>query len=147
MTTLISTTPMVIKSPKGGNISKVAIVTDSSAYLPPDLLEKYNITVTPQVLIWGNETFLDGVDIQPDEFYKRLATSKVMPTTSQVAIVTMKAAFEKRITELEAEAARQPSFLGQCNLLTRHARCCRKRLTKSRSWTPIQQPWRWDSMS
>jgi DegV family protein with EDD domain len=80
-------------------MSKVAVVTDSSAYLPPDLLEKYNITVTPQVLIWGDETFLDGVDILPDEFYKRLATSRVMPTTSQVAIVTMKTTFEKLLTE------------------------------------------------
>ena len=51
------------------------------------------------MLIWGDETFLDGVDILPDEFYKRLATSKVMPTTSQVAIVTMKAAFEKLLAE------------------------------------------------
>ncbi len=80
-------------------MSKVAVVTDSSAYLPPDLLEKYNITVTPQGLIWGDETFLDGVDILPDEFYKRLATSKVMPTTSQVAIITMKTAFEKLLAE------------------------------------------------
>jgi len=80
-------------------MSKVAVVTDSTAYLPPDLVEKYSITVTPQVLIWGDETFLDGVDILPDEFYKRLATSKVMPTTSQVAIVTMKASFEKLLAE------------------------------------------------
>ena len=47
---------------------KVAVVTDSSAYLPPVLEEKYNISVTPQVLIWGNENFLDGVDILPVEF-------------------------------------------------------------------------------
>ena len=80
-------------------MSKVVVVTDSSAYLPPVLEEKYNITVTPQVHIWGNETFFDGVDILPDEFYKRLATSKVMPTTSQVAIVTMKTAFEKLLTK------------------------------------------------
>jgi DegV family protein with EDD domain len=78
---------------------KVAVVTDSTAYLPPDLLEKYSITVTPQVIIWGEETFRDGVDILPDEFYKRLATSKVMPTTSQVAIVSMKAAFENLLAE------------------------------------------------
>jgi DegV family protein with EDD domain len=78
---------------------KVALVTDSTAYLPPDLLEKYHISVTPQVLIWGDQTFQDGVDIMPDDFYKRLATSKTMPTTSQVAIVTMKDAFEKLLTE------------------------------------------------
>jgi DegV family protein with EDD domain len=75
-------------------MSKVAIVTDSTAYLPDDLLKQYSITVTPQILIWGDETFQDGVDIQPNEFYRKLETSKTMPTTSQVAIVTMKAAFE-----------------------------------------------------
>jgi DegV family protein with EDD domain len=75
-------------------MSKVAIVTDSTAYLPNDLLKEYSITVVPQILIWGDETLQDGVDILPDEFYKRLRTAKVMPTTSQVAIVTVKAAFE-----------------------------------------------------
>jgi len=73
---------------------KIAIVTDSTAYIPPDLVEKYNLTVAPQVLIWGEETYQDGVDIQPDEFYERLKTTKVMPTTSQVSIATMKSIFE-----------------------------------------------------
>lgn len=76
-------------------MSKVAVITDSTAYIPQDLLKANNITVVPQVLIWGDETFRDGVDIMPDDFYKRLATAKVMPSTSQVAIVDMKAAFEK----------------------------------------------------
>jgi DegV family protein with EDD domain len=80
---------------KGEAMSKVAIVTDSTAYLPNDLLKQYSISVTPQILIWGDETFQDGVDIQPNEFYRKLETAKTMPTTSQVAIVTMKAAFEK----------------------------------------------------
>jgi len=80
-------------------MSKVAIVTDSTAYIPPDLLKQYNITVAPQVLIWGDETFQDGVDIQPDEFYRRLETAKVMPTTSQVSPVTMKIIFEKLLAE------------------------------------------------
>jgi DegV family protein with EDD domain len=80
-------------------MSKVAIVTDSTAYIPSELLNKYSITVTPQILIWGDETFQDGVDIQPDEFYRKLETAKIMPTTSQVAIITMKTTFE---TLLEA---------------------------------------------
>lgn len=75
-------------------MSKIAIVTDSTAYIPSDLIQKYNLTVTPQVLIWGEETFRDGVDIQPDEFYARLKTAKVMPTTSQVTPITMKTTFE-----------------------------------------------------
>jgi DegV family protein with EDD domain len=76
-------------------MSKVAVITDSTAYIPVDLLNQYGITVTPQVLIWGDETFQDGVDILPDEFYKRLSTAKVMPTTSQVSIITMKIVFEE----------------------------------------------------
>ncbi len=72
----------------------VAFVTDSTAYIPTDLVKQYAITVAPQVLIWGDETFRDGVDIQSDEFYARLKTSKIMPTTSQVSVVTMQGIFE-----------------------------------------------------
>jgi DegV family protein with EDD domain len=83
--------------PSGGNMSKIALVTDSTAYIPSDLVEKHNLTVMPQVLIWGEETFQDGVDIQPDEFYARLKTAKTMPTTSQVTPITMKTTFEDLI--------------------------------------------------
>ena len=64
--------------------SKIAIITDSTAYLPTEFLQKYNIHVAPQVLIWGDDTYEDGVDILPSEFYSRLKTAKVMPSTSQV---------------------------------------------------------------
>lgn len=64
-------------------MSKVAIITDSTAYIPDDLLAQYPIRVVPQVLIWGEETYQDGIDIQPDEFYKRLPKASVSPTTSQ----------------------------------------------------------------
>ena len=80
-------------------MSKIAIVTDSTAYIPPDLIQKHNLTVTPQILIWGEETFQDGVDIQHDEFYARLRTAKVMPSTSQVSPVTMKSTFESLIEQ------------------------------------------------
>ena len=65
-------------------MSKVAIVTDSTAYIPQDLVNQYNIQVAPQILIWGQETFQDGVDILPSEYYARLKNAKVMPSTSQV---------------------------------------------------------------
>lgn len=74
-------------------MSKTAIVTDSTSWIPRDLLTKHNITVAPQVLIWGEQTLNDGVDIQPKEFYERIKTAKVMATTSQVPIVTMQAIF------------------------------------------------------
>jgi DegV family protein with EDD domain len=80
-------------------MSKIALVTDSTAYIPSDLVQKHNLTVTPQVLIWGEETFQDGVDIQPGEFYARLKTAKTMPTTSQVSPATMKSTFEGLIEQ------------------------------------------------
>lgn len=80
-------------------MSKVAIVTDSTAYFPKDIVEKYNITVIPQVLIWGEETMKDGVDIQPTEFYTRLQTADVIPTTSQATVADFKAIFEKLIQD------------------------------------------------
>jgi DegV family protein with EDD domain len=80
-------------------MSKVAIVTDSTAYIPQEMLKRYPITVLPQVLIWGEETFRDGVDIQPVEFYTRLAKATVMPSTSQVTPVE----FEKAFRSLNAQ--------------------------------------------
>jgi len=55
--------------------NKVAIVTDSTAYLPQDCLKQYNISVTPLSVIWDERMYRDGVDILPGEFYKRLAES------------------------------------------------------------------------
>lgn len=75
-------------------MSKIAIVTDSTSFLPADLVKKHNITVMPQVLIWGEETFKDGIDIQPSEFYTRLKTAKTMPSTSQVSPAVMQIAFQ-----------------------------------------------------
>ncbi len=80
-------------------MAKIAVVTDSTTYLPPDLIKKYNISIAPQVLIWGEETFKDGVDIQSQEFFTRLKTAKVMPTTSQVAVVSFQEIFQDLINK------------------------------------------------
>ncbi len=78
---------------------KVAIITDSTAYLPDDLVNKHNITILPLEVIWGNEVFKDGVDISANEFYARLQTAKTMPSTSQVTIPYMQDAFERLVAE------------------------------------------------
>jgi DegV family protein with EDD domain len=75
-------------------MSKIALVTDSTTYMPPELVKKYNISVAPQVLIWGEKTYKDGVDIQSGEFFTRLKTAKEMPTTSQVAVVSFQEIFQ-----------------------------------------------------
>lgn len=60
------------------------IVTDSSAYLPPDLVATHPIRVIPLTLNWDGQTYRDGVDIQATEFYNRLSTSSTLPSTSQI---------------------------------------------------------------
>jgi len=80
-------------------MSKVAIVTDSTAYIPNDILKEYPITVAPLVLIWGNESYEDGVDIQPTEFYTRLKDAKVMPSTSQVTPASFQKIFKRLLDE------------------------------------------------
>ena len=78
-------------------MSKVALVTDSTTYMPPELVKKYNISVAPQVVIWGDETYKDGVDIGSQEFFTRLKTAKNMPTTSQVAVISFQEIFQNLV--------------------------------------------------
>lgn len=66
--------------------ARVKIVTDSTAYLSPQTVARYDIRVVPLKVIFGNESFAEGVDITNEEFYQRLAKSKVLPTTSQPPI-------------------------------------------------------------
>ena len=78
---------------------KTAFVVDSTAYIPPDQVQQFDIKVIPQVLIWDDETLLDGVDIQPTAFYERLRESKTMPTTSQATIGAFKEVFAPLVDE------------------------------------------------
>jgi DegV family protein with EDD domain len=80
-------------------MSKVALVTDSTSYIPRDIREKYPITVVPQVVIWDGQTYEDDVTITPEQFYTRLRTAKVMPSTSQVSVVNMHKAFSSLLEQ------------------------------------------------
>ena len=64
-------------------MSKVAVVTDSTINIPADLAKPYPLYVVPLQLIWGDDTYRDNVDITPAEFYARLRTAKINPSTSQ----------------------------------------------------------------
>jgi len=64
-------------------VRKVAVVTDSTADLPPTLAAMRAITVVPLTLHFDGKSLLDGVDITPEEFYRLLPTATAHPTTSQ----------------------------------------------------------------
>jgi len=67
-------------------MNKVIIVTDSTAYLPQEYIDELPIKVVPLTVNWDGETYRDGVDIKPDEFYTRLGKSSTLPTTSQATV-------------------------------------------------------------
>ncbi len=53
-------------------MSQVAVVTDSAACLPLELVQAYDIRMVPFGLTWGDEVLQDGADITPSEFCDRL---------------------------------------------------------------------------
>ncbi|MFQ5860451.1 MAG: DegV family protein [Dehalococcoidia bacterium] len=61
---------------------KVAVVTDSSCCLARGVIEEYEISVVPFELVFDDRVYLDGVDVQPAEFYKLLSRNHRLPTTS-----------------------------------------------------------------
>lgn len=60
----------------------VKIVTDSVADIPPEAAQELGITVVPLYVHFGTEVYRDGVDLTSEEFYRRLASSRTLPTTS-----------------------------------------------------------------
>jgi DegV family protein with EDD domain len=73
----------------------IAVVTDSTSDLSPELAEKHGITVVPLNVHIEDDTFLDGVTISADEMYRRLPDQKVIPQTSAPSVGTYIEAYEK----------------------------------------------------
>jgi DegV family protein with EDD domain len=65
---------------------KVAVVTDSTAVIPDEALGGLQIPVIPLWLLWGEDRYRDGVDIDPLTFYRRLRERATLPTTSQPSV-------------------------------------------------------------
>jgi DegV family protein with EDD domain len=78
-------------------MGKTVVITDSTAYIPSPLLVKHGIRVVPLSVVWGEEVLRDGVDILPPQFYARLKTAKVMPSTSQTTPEEFKKVFSPLI--------------------------------------------------
>ncbi|BBB49738.1 DegV family protein [Pelolinea submarina] len=64
-------------------MSKIAFITDSTAYLSPEFVQEHDISIIPLNLHWDENTYRDGVTITPHEFYNMLDASKSIPSTSQ----------------------------------------------------------------
>ncbi|MBC7255589.1 MAG: DegV family protein [Chloroflexi bacterium] len=83
----------------------IAIVTDSAACLPPALAQEYGIYIVPYELVWDGETYLDGQDITPQEFYRLFRTRPTYPTTASPTIGRFVEAFQRAAQEAEGIVA------------------------------------------
>ena len=63
-------------------MTSVKVVTDSSSDIPPEVAQELGITVIPLYIRFGDEMYRDGVDISADQFYDKLAHSRILPKTS-----------------------------------------------------------------
>jgi DegV family protein with EDD domain len=73
----------------------ISIVTDSTADIPADLLGKYNIRMVPNLVIIGEQSLEDGIDISRQEFYKRLPEMSSHPTTATASSGAYQQLYEK----------------------------------------------------
>ena len=80
-------------------MSKVAIITDSTAAIHPDVAAALNITVVPLTVNWDGQTLKDCIDITGEDFYTRLPKAKNLPTTSQPSPNDFAEAYEKLLSK------------------------------------------------
>lgn len=76
----------------------VKIVTDSTSYIPKELIKKYDISIVSLSVSFGNENIRE-VDIDNENFYKKMDEYNTIPTSSQPSVQEMYKAFEKHVRE------------------------------------------------
>jgi DegV family protein with EDD domain len=76
-------------------MARIAIVTDSTAAISPELAEAYNITIIPLTVNFGQHTYKEGLDIHTESFFRMLEEASELPTTSQPSVGDAIQAFER----------------------------------------------------
>jgi len=79
----------------------IRVVTDSTADIPPDMVERLGITVVPSYIAFGVETYRDGVDLTKQQFYDKLIASRVIPTTAAPPIGAYEEVFGRLASETD----------------------------------------------
>lgn len=65
-------------------MEKIKIITDSTADLSKEIYDKYDIEVLPLLINFGEDSYLDGVEINPNIVFERIEKDNIFPTTAQV---------------------------------------------------------------
>ncbi|MDM7999765.1 MAG: DegV family protein [Dehalococcoidia bacterium] len=79
----------------------VRIVTDSSSDIPAEIARELKICVVPMYVRFGTEVYRDGVDLETEEFYQKLVTSRTVPTTSAPKMKDFAEAYERLSEETD----------------------------------------------
>jgi DegV family protein with EDD domain len=79
----------------------VKIITDSLGDVPVDLVKSLNISIIPIHVLFGTQSFQDGVDLTTAQFYDKLVATKTLPTTAVPALGTFITAYEKALKETD----------------------------------------------
>ncbi|MCY8268375.1 DegV family protein [Bacillus haynesii] len=74
---------------------KTAVVTDSTAYIPKDLRDRYNIYMIPLNVIFGETSYREEIDMSWKDYYKEVKAHENLPTTSQPAYGELISLYEK----------------------------------------------------
>jgi DegV family protein with EDD domain len=81
-------------------MSQVAVVTDSTSYLPPGVAEENNLTVVPLYVVFGGDRTVPETEITDyDAFFDELRTAETLPTTSQPSVGDFRSAYEPLLAE------------------------------------------------
>lgn len=80
-------------------MEKIKIITDSTADLSQELYDKYDIEVLPLLINFGDDSYLDGVEINPEEVFRRIEKDNVLPTTAQVIPTRFEETYKKYLDE------------------------------------------------
>lgn len=62
---------------------RIALVTDSTCDIPSEWVRQYELAIVPLTIVFGDQQFLDGVELTSQQFYERLPKESQHPTTSQ----------------------------------------------------------------
>ena len=81
----------------------IRIVTDSTCDLPQEIVDTYGITVVPLYINFGDQGYLDGVEISRQEFYQRLPDSDPLPTTATPGVDAFRQTYERLADEGASE--------------------------------------------
>lgn len=80
-------------------MADIKIIVDTGADIPPKTAEKYDIGIISFLSLFGEEQYIQGVDITNDEFFDKLETFEGFPTTSQTPYGDMYDFFSKQCEE------------------------------------------------